>query len=524
MLPILALSIVFLSIAFANCTSSRPVSDNSTKITYNYSNFSFSYEHYLNVEISLNGHVSGNKSVKILETNSSNISLIMSCTSQPNVRSQPYGDDNLDIYGSIPYEASCSDTYLYLPANATYKIKIDYFEANPENKRDNNTTITVGQFQKPIIINLNGKVAVDNGPIIPPPEPSDNLPEPTRINIIAQKNKVRLGGESEWIAVQLYNKGEPLRKKGVNITFTSDNTAIMTLPRQNYNNTDRSGSTYMIVCSNMTPGRVKVTAFYNGSNGVISNSTYIDTSRWGGIGGLVFDKTGVGPPNANVSLWTCHYNDSSRKWEKDTILEIPENPQLSNDGRTGSSGQFAFYGVPVGTYVIMAEKEGHRNSSIVTIEQDDGICSTGTSFITLSDYEFDWPGYTPMNLPAATLNGGTIWGIACDQNKVSIPNANVSLWHSEYNISIKQWEKTTMADVPNNPQRASDGKITPVGEYRFDNLPWGTYYVMAYDEGHIAHAIVHLKNNLASAYIVLPGRDRRPPLLPPTPTPPTNRT
>lgn len=339
--------------------------------------------------------------------------------------------------------------------------------------------------------------------------------EPTSISVIAIPDKIITGWDESIITTQLYNNGEPLRRAGLNITGTPDNISLATI--NNHNVTDDNGTTCLYLSSNMTPGRVKVIVSYNGNRGVISNFTYVNISSWGKIGGIALDKNGVGIPYANVSLWTCHYNSSSHQWDKDNLLKIPENPQQSNDGRTAPAGLFAFNYIPVGNYMVVAEKNEYnsvyRNYSIIDLDQ-----GTGTCIITISDYDRSKLQYTPMNLipmkiPSPTINGSTIWGIVCDNDKESIPNANVSLWHCEYNQSTGVWEKTTMVDTPGNPQRAGDGKTGDIGLYRFDGLTQGTYYVNAYNpESYIGYrpyyAIVHLNSSLANAFIVLPHQEQ----------------
>jgi hypothetical protein len=346
--------------------------------------------------------------------------------------------------------------------------------------------------------------------------------EPTSIIVVATPDKIIAGGNGNSIIIaQLYNNGEPLRRASLNVTGTFENSSMATI--DSYNVTDDNGTTCLSMSSNMTPGRVKVTVSYWGNRGVISNFTYVNISNWGKIGGIAFDKNGFGIPSANVSLWSCHYNGSSHQWERDDVLKIPENPQLSNDGRTAPTGLFAFYYVPVGNYMVVAEKKGdsniYNNSSIINIDQ-----GTGTCLITLSDYDMSKEHYTPkylipMKIPSPTINGSTIWGIVCDDNKESIPNANVSLWHCEYNQSTGIWEKTTIVVIPGNPQRADDGKTGALGQYQFDGLPAGTYYVTAYiheNYGYLEpyYAIVHLNGSLANSFIVLPYQEQ--PILPPS--------
>ncbi len=325
--------------------------------------------------------------------------------------------------------------------------------------------------------------------------------EPTKICISVKDNELLVGGEETFIMAQLYYNGKPFKEKDANITFTIDNNLIATLPKRNYNLTDDNGTTYMRLFSYKMPGRVKITASYNDDNGTLSNSTYLDVYRWGSIAGLALDTEGVGIPEANVTLWNCHYNESSRQWENDNKLKIEENPQLTNDGHSAPAGLFVFYLLKVGTYNISVEKSGRLNSSIVTLEQ-----GTATYLITLPDYKNNGTVLNAARIPSPppTFNGGTIWGIICNQNRVSLMNADVSLWHCDYNQSTGQWEKTIMVDMPENPRLAGDGKTRIAGEYRFDNVPQGTYYVYADKEGHEYYAIVHLDSSLAINFVALP--------------------
>ena len=69
------------------------------------------------------------------------------------------------------------------------------------------------------------------------------------------------------------------------------------------------------------------------------------------IHGTVHDYQGVPLSNAKVTLM-----------QDGQVVNIPENPQLSNDGRTGSDGAFGFENLPKGEYTIIAEKDGYSGS------------------------------------------------------------------------------------------------------------------------------------------------------------------
>lgn len=69
------------------------------------------------------------------------------------------------------------------------------------------------------------------------------------------------------------------------------------------------------------------------------------------INGIVHDYQGVPLSNAKVTLM-----------QNGQIVNIPENPQYSSDGRTGSDGAYKFYNIPKGEYTIVAEKDGYSGS------------------------------------------------------------------------------------------------------------------------------------------------------------------
>lgn len=103
----------------------------------------------------------------------------------------------------------------------------------------------------------------------------------------------------------------------------------------------------------------------------------------GSVIGKVYDSIGNGVPNANVTIL-----------QGGKLLYIPENPQLSNDGRTENVGQYGFPNIPVGQYTIIAEKEGHQTSQIITISPDRMLIQD----LVIPNYIFH-PPYTPTPAP-----------------------------------------------------------------------------------------------------------------------------
>jgi hypothetical protein len=329
--------------------------------------------------------------------------------------------------------------------------------------------------------------------------------EPTSITIQATPDTMATGSWST-VTAQLYYNGELLKKRNVNLTFQSSAVFLANFPR-NWQITNDSGSASMDLIPNSTPGQVTITVFYNGSRGVVSNSTLVEIARSGTISGLVRDKNGTGVWLANVSLYCCTYNNTSKKWENGGLAYVlPDNPQFTRDSQSSPSGLYSFVFVQAGDYNLTVEKNGHMNFSIVHVTDGDETC-----FITLSDYTFISPDPTTadkLEVPTR-LDGCTIWGIVSDGVRQSFTNVKVTLWYSIYNSSTGEWEKGKMVDASNNPQYTNNGDTGMIGEYRFDNLQKGNYYIMAetpYQRwpDNSSYAIVHLNDSLAIEFLAIP--------------------
>ena len=254
-----------------------------------------------------------------------------------------------------------------------------------------------------------------------------NIPPPDALKVTAEKDTILVGGETDWIIAQLYLNGLPYKRAGVDVTFSSDNDTVATLPKVKTNVTDQYGQAWILLTSNQTTGNVNI----NGSAMVIMGNYLNDTTTvrvvgWGTVSGIVTDQNKVGIPNANVTLWNVKWTSTNftnskgeeypvGKWENTKILKIPENPQLSNDGRTAAVGMYTYYRVPYDVYNVTAEKEGHMYYAVFCLgpfpyevdayknstENPASEYGTATHNIAIPDYSYIPPA-TPTPTPVIT--------------------------------------------------------------------------------------------------------------------------
>ncbi|HTY91248.1 MAG TPA: PGF-CTERM sorting domain-containing protein [Methanocella sp.] len=186
------------------------------------------------------------------------------------------------------------------------------------------------------------------------------IPPPDAIKVTAEKDTILVGGQSDWIIAQLYLNGQKYKRANIAVTFDSDNDTVATLPSVKTNITDLNGQAWILLTSNQTVGKVNIT----GTAQIMYNHNLTDTCTvrvvgWGTVSGIVTDQNKVGIPNANVTLWNIQWNDTTGRWENTNVVDIPENPQFSNDGRTAAVGMYTYYRVPWDFYNVTGEKEGH---------------------------------------------------------------------------------------------------------------------------------------------------------------------
>ena len=112
---------------------------------------------------------------------------------------------------------------------------------------------------------------------------------------------------------------------------------------------------------------------------------------FGSVIGTVFDQNKVGIPYANITLFEFAQTIDNKP-VLGNIVRMPQNPQQSNDGRTAAVGSFMFTRVPLGDYVIMAEKDGHEGFASVEIKNGVGIAKGD---IIIRDYAYFLHSYMP---------------------------------------------------------------------------------------------------------------------------------
>lgn len=210
-----------------------------------------------------------------------------------------------------------------------------------------------------------------------------------------------LGAQSVHVSVitaQLYLNGAPYRMANIPITFSSDNDSIAYL--EPYNRTrpsDANGQAKILLIAHNRTGFVNITA----ESEIIYGHRLSDTCRvrvvgWGTVSGIVTDQNRNGIHDATVTLW--HWNGTANT----KMLASKDNPQLSNDGRTAAPGMYTFVYVPVGSYNVTAEKEGHSYYRLIDMYEGSG---TITANVAIPDYVFISPA-TLTPTPSASPTTG----------------------------------------------------------------------------------------------------------------------
>ncbi len=215
------------------------------------------------------------------------------------------------------------------------------------------------------------------------------IPAPDDLKVTAEKDTILVGGESDWVIAQLYLNGQAYKRSGIAVTFNSSNDTVATLPTVKTNITDLNGQAWILLTSNNTVGKVDI----NGTAAIMYNHNLTDSTTvrvvgWGTVSGIVTDSNKVGIPNANVTLWNVEWNQSQNAWVNTQPVSIPENPQLSNDGRTAAPGMFTYYRVPWNVYNVTGEKEGHMWYAMFVLGPfpTDVDAYTNASYIPASEY------------------------------------------------------------------------------------------------------------------------------------------
>lgn len=201
------------------------------------------------------------------------------------------------------------------------------------------------------------------------------------------------------ITAQLFLNGKPYNISGIPITFTSDNDTIAVLePMNRTRPSDEHGQAKILLIANNTIGYVHITARANPTFFEITDTCTVHVVGWGTVSGVVTDKNQNGVPYAKMTLW--HWNGEGRPNE--AMLHAPDNPQLTNDGRTAAIGTYTYTYVPAGLYNLTAEKDGHEYFALVNM-----TVGTYTANVAFPDYVYTVP-VTPTPTPASTATSSPV--------------------------------------------------------------------------------------------------------------------
>jgi PGF-CTERM protein len=250
-----------------------------------------------------------------------------------------------------------------------------------------------------------------------------SIPPPDALKVTAQYDTILVGGSPDWIIAQLMLNGFDYKRSGQPVTFNSSNDTVATLPTVKTNSTDLNGQAWILLTSNNTVGTVNITGNTTIMYGHdLSDTCMVRVVGWGTVSGIVSDENKIGIPNANVTLYNVQWNNTTGQWENTVKVNIPENPQLSNDGRNGQTiGLYTYYRVPWNVYNVTGEKEGHVYFAVFclgpwpsdiaaysgTTQQPGSEFGTATHNIAIPDYTFISPTTTPSVTPTTSTPTAT---------------------------------------------------------------------------------------------------------------------
>jgi hypothetical protein len=205
------------------------------------------------------------------------------------------------------------------------------------------------------------------------------------IKVMPYIKTILVGGAKTIVTAQLFTDQKPLVLSGIPVTFSTDTPEIVALHKNTTYITDENGRVQILLTTYNNPGLAKISASAVINNLLISGETEVNVVLWGAITGVIYDQNNVGIPNANVILW--HYNKNSYgAIERTSVVEIPENPQLANDGRTAQVGRYRYGRVPSGDYCITGEKDGHVYYALIHLDQ-----GTVTQDVIIPEYSYFIP-------------------------------------------------------------------------------------------------------------------------------------
>ncbi|HTX43122.1 MAG TPA: carboxypeptidase-like regulatory domain-containing protein, partial [Methanocella sp.] len=207
------------------------------------------------------------------------------------------------------------------------------------------------------------------------PSPSFTVEDAQNINYSIYDE---LGAQSVHVSVitaQLYLNGAPYHAANIPITFSSDNDSVAVLePNNRTRPSDANGQAKILLIARNRAGLVNITAESEIIPGHrLSDTCTVRVVGWGTVSGIVTDQNRNGIPGANVTLWLWNGTANTE------MLAAHDNPQLSNDGRTAAVGMYTFVYVPVGSYNVTAEKEGHSYYRLFDLHEGQGTITANVA-------------------------------------------------------------------------------------------------------------------------------------------------
>ncbi len=107
-----------------------------------------------------------------------------------------------------------------------------------------------------------------------------------------------------------------------------------------------------------------------------------EAGRYDNIGGYVNDGNGMTISNASVTIYNTTFDNTTGTYLTGDKLSRKDNPQWTNATNQSSPGTYTFYVVPIGTYKVVAEADGHTGYTIFDMNQTNII----KCIITIPDY------------------------------------------------------------------------------------------------------------------------------------------
>jgi hypothetical protein len=239
---------------------------------------------------------------------------------------------------------------------------------------------------------------------------------------------------------------------------------------------------------------IKNVADSNVADTVQPGAAGVPAAPFGCVNGMATDKNKNGMPDVTVTLWEVRLDNATGTYVNVGLADVENNPRVSWGEQDGNAtGDYVFFNVPLGTYNLTAEKDGHMACSLVNVTRGTAIMNLDLPGIIYVDpatmihanasdlpvtvgRNDTRPGFIPSD-------DGKLWctiaGAVIDRISNGIPGAEVTL-RACHDDGTGRFVNDRPAAVDNNPQAANSyGTADPVGYYRYDMVPFGCYNVTA---------------------------------------------